>query len=207
MTIRDVIPEFLISYVRTIQAKLRYPEATIWSDRIHHSACIGSSCLISGGAEIVYPVHPIPNVRRTVIRHLEGKPNISLLDPIDYVPFVDLMGRAYLLLTDSGGIQEEAPSLGKPVLVLREKTERPEAVSAGTARLVGTDERRIVEGVEQLLDDPYSYRRMARRHNTYGDGKASERIANVLAGATDELERIRLGDFAGGSTRLQASCC
>jgi len=106
---------------------------------------------------------------------------------MDYVPFVHLMCRAYLLLTDSGGIQEEAPSLGKPVLVLRDKTERPEAVSAGTARLVGTDERRIVEGAEHLLDDPRAYQRMARRHNPYGDGKASARIANILAGWSDEF--------------------
>lgn len=134
-----------------------------------------------GDVEIVYPVHPNPNVRQTVNRHLAGQPNITLLDPMDYVPFVDLMRRAYLLLTDSGGIQEEAPSLGKPVLVLREKTERPEAVSAGTARLVGTDERRIVEEVERLLDDPAAYHQMARRHNPYGDGRASGMIASFLA--------------------------
>ena len=134
-----------------------------------------------GDVEIVYPVHPNPNVRQTVNRHLAGQPNITLLDPMDYVPFVDLMRRAYLLVTDSGGIQEEAPSLGKPVLVLREKTERPEAVSAGTARLVGTDERRIVDEVERLLDDPAAYHQMARRHNPYGDGRASEMIASFLA--------------------------
>jgi UDP-N-acetylglucosamine 2-epimerase (non-hydrolysing) len=131
--------------------------------------------------EIVYPVHPNPNVRQTVNRHLAGQPNITLLDPMDYVPFVDLMCRAYLLLTDSGGIQEEAPSLGKPVLVLREKTERPEAISAGTARLVGTDERRIVDEVERLLDDPRVYCCTARRHNLYGDGSASQMIAGFLA--------------------------
>jgi UDP-N-acetylglucosamine 2-epimerase len=131
--------------------------------------------------EIVYPVHPNPNVRQTVNRHLGGRPNITLIEPMDYVPFVDLMCRAYLLLTDSGGIQEEAPSLGKPVLVLREKTERPEAVSAGTARLVGTSERRIVDEAERLLDDPNAYQRMARRHNPYGDGKASRLIAAFLA--------------------------
>ena len=131
--------------------------------------------------QIVFPVHPNPNVRQAVNRHLAGQPNITLLDPMDYVPFVDLMARAFLLLTDSGGIQEEAPSLGKPVLVLRDKTERPEAVSAGTALLVGTNERRIVEGAEQLLDHPQAYQRMARRHNPYGDGNASKRIADVLA--------------------------
>ena len=130
--------------------------------------------------EIVYPVHPNPNVRAAVNRHLVGRPNITLLDPLEYVPFVDLMCRAYILLTDSGGIQEEAPSLGRPVLVLRDKTERPEGVSAGTARLVGTNEFQIVEAVERLLDDPQAYQRMARRHNPYGDGKASERITDVL---------------------------
>jgi UDP-N-acetylglucosamine 2-epimerase (non-hydrolysing) len=145
--------------------------------------------------EIVYPVHPNPNVLQTVSRHLAGRPNITLLDPMDYVPFVDLMRRAYLLLTDSGGIQEEAPSLGKPVLVLRDKAERPEAVSAGTARLVGTNEPRIVEEAEHLLDDPHAYQRMARRHNPYGDGKVSKRIADVLAGGSAEFARIRLGDL------------
>jgi UDP-N-acetylglucosamine 2-epimerase (non-hydrolysing) len=141
--------------------------------------------------EIVYPVHPNPNVRQTVNRHLAGQPNIRLLDPMDYVPFVDLMRRAYLLLTDSGGIQEEAPSLGKPVLVLRGKTERPEAVSAGTARLVGTDERQIVAETERLLDDPAAYYCMARRHNPYGDGRASERIAKALASAEPDQRLIR----------------
>jgi UDP-N-acetylglucosamine 2-epimerase (non-hydrolysing) len=156
--------------------------------------------------EIVYPVHPNPNVRQTVNRHLAGQPNITLLDPMGYVPFVDLMRRAYLLLTDSGGIQEEAPSLGKPVLVLRDKTERPEAVSAGTARLVGTCERRIVEEAEHLLDDPHAYQRMARRHNPYGDGKASERIADVLAGGTAEFARIRVGDLVPVEIQTQAGC-
>ena len=132
--------------------------------------------------EIVYPVHPNPNVRAVVNRRLLGQPNITLIEPLDYVPFVDLMRQAYLLLTDSGGIQEEAPSLGKPVLVMRENTERPEAVAAGTARLTGADEARIVEEAERLLDDPQAYDLMARQHNPYGDGRASERIADVLAG-------------------------
>jgi len=156
--------------------------------------------------EIVYPVHPNPNVRAAVNRHLASRPNITLLDPLDYVSFVDLMRRAYLLLTDSGGIQEEAPSLGKPVLVLREKTERPEAITAGTARLVGTDERRIVEEAENLLDAPHAYQRMARRHNPYGDGKASERIADVLAGGTAEFARIRVGDLVPVKIQTQANC-
>lgn len=130
--------------------------------------------------QIVYPVHPNPNVRGPVERHLGAVANISLVDPLDYVTFVDLMRRACLLITDSGGIQEEAPSLGKPVLVMREKTERPEAVKAGTARLVGTDVRRIVTEGVRLLDDPKEYRRMARVHNPYGDGRASRRISDVM---------------------------
>jgi len=131
--------------------------------------------------EIVYPVHPNPNVRAAVNRHLAGRPNIRLIDPLGYVPFVDLMRRAHLLLTDSGGIQEEAPSLGKPVLVLRDNTERPEAVEAGTAKLVGTDERRIVDEAERLLDDPEAYGSMARQHNPYGDGNSSRRIADIIS--------------------------
>jgi UDP-N-acetylglucosamine 2-epimerase (non-hydrolysing) len=136
---------------------------------------------------------------------LADRPNITLLDPLGYIPFVDLMRRAYLLVTDSGGIQEESPSLGKPVLVLRKKTERPEAVSAGTARLVGTDEHRIVEEAERLLDDPHAYQRMARRHNPYGDGNASERIADVLAGGTAKFDRIRPGDRVPVEIQTQAS--
>ncbi len=131
--------------------------------------------------EVIYPVHPNPNVHDPVNRNLAGS-NVRLIDPLGYVEFVALMARAYLLLTDSGGIQEEAPSLGKPVLVMREKTERPEAVEAGTARLVGTDEQLIVMESELLLDDPAEYQRRSRVHNPYGDGHASERIRNVLFG-------------------------
>jgi UDP-N-acetylglucosamine 2-epimerase (non-hydrolysing) len=129
---------------------------------------------------LIYPVHPNPNVRSTVERHLGAHPHISLVEPMDYVPFVDLMRRAYILLTDSGGIQEEGPSLGKPVLVLREKTERPEAVAAGTVKLVGTDVDRIVSETSRLLDDPAEYRRMSLIHNPYGDGHASERIEEAI---------------------------
>ncbi len=129
---------------------------------------------------IVYPVHPNPNVLSAVNRHLRACPNILLIEPLDYVSFVQLMRHAYLLITDSGGIQEEGPSLGKPILVLREKTERPEAVVAGTVRLVGTDEDAIVREASTLLDDPDAYWAMARRHNPYGDGHASERIADAL---------------------------
>lgn len=130
--------------------------------------------------QIVYPVHPNPNVRGPVRRHLAGCRNILLTDPLCYVPFVDLMRRAHILLTDSGGIQEEGPSLGKPILVMRDKTERPEAVQAGTVRLVGTDENRIVREAVKLLEDAALYRRMSHVHNPYGDGRASERIARAI---------------------------
>ncbi|HEV8416348.1 MAG TPA: UDP-N-acetylglucosamine 2-epimerase (non-hydrolyzing) [Bryobacteraceae bacterium] len=129
---------------------------------------------------VVYPVHPNPNVQTIVNARLRGHPNITLTEPMDYVPFVDLMRRSYLLLTDSGGIQEEGPSLGKPVLVLREKTERPEAVEAGTVKLVGTDMDRIVRETTNLLDCPDEYSRMSRIHNPYGDGHASGRIEAAL---------------------------
>ena len=130
--------------------------------------------------QIVYPVHPNPSVQAPVGRLLSGLGNVFLVDPLDYVPFVDLMRRAYILLTDSGGVQEEGPSLGKPVLVMRDKTERPEAVEAGTARLVGTDMDRIVQQVSLLLDNRLEYDRMARVHNPYGDGQASSRISDVI---------------------------
>jgi UDP-N-acetylglucosamine 2-epimerase (non-hydrolysing) len=134
-----------------------------------------------GDVEIVYPVHPNPNVRAVVDEHLRDVPNIRLIEPVEYVAFVDLMRRGHILLTDSGGIQEEGPSLGKPVLVMREKTERPEAVDAGTARLTGTDEDAIVAEAARLLDDADEYARRARIHNPYGDGNASARIREVLA--------------------------
>ena len=134
-----------------------------------------------GDVQVVYPVHPNPNVQAHTKKLLSDKPNIVLLDPLSYPEFIDLMRRSYLLLSDSGGIQEEAPSLGKPVLVLRETTERPEAVEAGTARLVGSDERAIVDGANLLLDDPEEYRKMSRLHNPYGDGFASNRIAGAIS--------------------------
>lgn len=135
--------------------------------------------------QVVYPVHPNPNVRAAVDRTLRSHPRILLTEPMDYVPFVDLMRRAFLIVTDSGGIQEEAPSLGKPVLVLREKTERPEAVTAGTVKLVGTDVERIVTEATTLLDDPAEYQRRSRIHNPYGDGHASERIEAALGSFFD----------------------
>jgi UDP-N-acetylglucosamine 2-epimerase (non-hydrolysing) len=132
--------------------------------------------------QIVYPVHPNPNVLRAVEQHLRGVTNVVLIEPLDYVSFVDLMRRGYILITDSGGIQEEGPSLGKPVLVLRRKTERPEAVIEGTVKLVGTDEDLILCEASKLLDDPEAYGGMARRHNPYGDGHACPRIADALRG-------------------------
>jgi UDP-N-acetylglucosamine 2-epimerase (non-hydrolysing) len=154
--------------------------------------------------EIVYPVHPNPNVRQTVNRHLADQPNIILLEPMDYVPFVDLMCRAYLLVTDSGGIQEEAPSLGKPVLVLRDKTERQEAVAAGSARLVGTSQRLIVEETERLLDDQLAYRRMAFQHNPFGDGRASCIIADSLTRAAARHAMNRASDSDRGEFQAEA---
>ena len=130
----------------------------------------------------VYPVHLNPNVQEPVNRILSGLPNVHLVAPIDYEPFVYLLKHAYLVLTDSGGIQEEAPSLGKPVLVMRDVTERPEAVAAGTVRLVGPNRARIVANVRELLDSSASYQSMSRAHNPYGDGSACSRIVEVLRG-------------------------
>ena len=129
----------------------------------------------------VYPVHLNPNVRRPVFDIVgRDRSNVHLVPPQAYLPFVALMKRAYVILTDSGGVQEEAPSLGKPVLVMRETTERPEAVAAGTCRLVGTDENAIVGGIERLLSDSEEYERMSRASNPYGDGRAAERIAAAV---------------------------
>jgi UDP-N-acetylglucosamine 2-epimerase (non-hydrolysing) len=133
-----------------------------------------------GDVQVVYPVHRNPNVLGPVTQRLGEVADIHLVQPLDYVSFVDLMRRAYLLITDSGGIQEEAPSLGKPVLVMRECTERPEAVSAGTVKLVGTDTGLIISEASRLLDDRVEYARMSRIHNPYGDGHASERITDRI---------------------------
>ncbi|VTQ65735.1 UDP-N-acetylglucosamine 2-epimerase [Campylobacter jejuni] len=130
--------------------------------------------------QIVYPVHLNPNVSEPVNRILQGIDNIILIDPQDYLPFVYLMDKACLILTDSGGVQEEAPSLGKPVLVMRETTERPEAVDAGTVRLVGTDPATIVEEVNRLLNNEDEYNSMSRAHNPYGDGDACRHILDAL---------------------------
>jgi len=147
----------------------------------------GALCEIvkrNSDVEIVYPVHPNPNVREPVFRILGNVPRIHLTEPLGYLAFVQLMRLAYLILTDSGGIQEEAPALGKPVLVLRNVTERPEAIEAGTARLVGTNVAAIVDAAQQLLDDRHEYTRMAKPASPYGDGKAAERIVDILLGST-----------------------
>ncbi len=129
---------------------------------------------------MVFPVHPNPRVRETVGAVLGGVERAHLLDPLGYLDFVHLMKRADLIVTDSGGVQEEAPSLGKPVLVVRERTERPEGVEAGNAELVGTGRERIVAAAARLLDDPAAYRRMATASNVYGDGRAGRRIAESI---------------------------
>jgi len=129
---------------------------------------------------ILYPVHLNPNVRRPVNELLSNVSNIKLVEPFQYEEFIYLMSKSYLILTDSGGIQEEAPSLGKPVLVMRDTTERPEAVEAGTVKLVGSDQNNIVKEVQNLLDDSGEYQRMSKAHNPYGDGNASKKILKTL---------------------------
>ena len=131
--------------------------------------------------QILYPVHLNPNVQEPVKRILKDVNNVHLIEPQQYLPFVYLMNRAHIILTDSGGIQEEAPSLGKPVLVMRDTTERPEAVEAGTVRLVGTDIAKITSALNELLTNDESYKTMSRAHNPYGDGKACQRICDILA--------------------------
>ncbi|OSI08562.1 UDP-N-acetylglucosamine 2-epimerase (non-hydrolyzing) [Neisseria animaloris] len=130
--------------------------------------------------EFVYPVHLNPSVREPVNRLLAGKPNVHLIEPLDYLSFVYLMKMSYIILTDSGGIQEEAPSLGKPVLVMRDTTERPEAVEAGTVKLVGTSQKTIIEQVNVLLNNRSEYEKMAGAHNPYGDGTAVDRILSIF---------------------------
>lgn len=130
--------------------------------------------------EIVYPVHLNPNVQKPVRSILNNLKNVHLIEPVEYLSFTFLMRKCFLVLTDSGGIQEEAPSLGKPVLVMRDSTERPEAIEAGTAIMVGTDEEKIVTALNNLLDDKDAYQEMARSHNPYGDGKACQRIRDII---------------------------
>lgn len=141
---------------------------------------------------LVFPVHLNPHVREPVFRILAGCPNIHLIEPLEYLPFVHLMTRATLILTDSGGIQEEAPAVGKPVLVMRDVTERPEAIAAGTACLVGTEQHAIVAGVIRLLKDRVAYLNMSKAANPYGDGRASKRIRDVLL-----YGQTSIGEFTG----------
>lgn len=140
--------------------------------------------------DIVYPVHLNPNVSGPVKSLLAGIDNVHLIEPLDYLPFVYLMNRSYLILTDSGGIQEEAPSLGKPVLVMRDTTERPEAVGAGTVRLIGTEAKAISDNIRELLTDDIAYRKMSVAHNPYGDGRACSRILENLASNFDQLTTV-----------------
>lgn len=130
--------------------------------------------------ELIYPVHPNPNVQKTATEVLRGIDRVHLIEPMEYRPFVQLMNKSYLILTDSGGIQEEAPSLGKPVLVLRRTTERPEAIEAGTAKLVGTEKDAITQEAQRLLSNKSAYNEMATKANPYGDGKAARRIVDIL---------------------------
>ena len=150
--------------------------------------CQGLRAVVERNPEVVlvYPVHPNPNVREPVKRFLAGHERILLLEPLSYEPFVRLMQACYLVLTDSGGLQEEAPVLGKPVLVLRSRTERPEAVEAGVARLIGTSKERIVSEVERLLGDEDAYQKMAQAGSLFGDGHAAERIVRILLEGTSE---------------------
>jgi UDP-N-acetylglucosamine 2-epimerase (non-hydrolysing) len=148
---------------------------------------------------VVYPVHPNPNVRELMQAKLGGHPNIRLLPPLEYIPFVYLLSRSDFVLTDSGGIQEEAPALGKPVLVMRDTTERPEGIDAGTARLVGTDPNQIHLEAMRLLRDRAHYDAMSRAHNPFGDGHASERILDVLAHGNEVPPDMRGEVFASGS--------
>ncbi|MEB6379763.1 UDP-N-acetylglucosamine 2-epimerase (non-hydrolyzing) [Leclercia adecarboxylata] len=139
--------------------------------------------------QIVYPVHLNPNVQEPVNRNLKGLNNVHLIEPQDYLPFVYLMKQSYLILTDSGGIQEEAPTLGKPVLCMRDTTERPAAVQAGTVRLVGTSDEAIVSETVRLLDDELAYKMMSQANNPYGDGKTSQRIVDAVLGLRGALSQ------------------
>jgi len=150
--------------------------------------------------DIVYPVHLNPNVQEPVKRLLSGLSNVYLIEPLDYLPFVYLMDRCFIVLTDSGGIQEEAPSLGKPVLVMRDTTERPEAVDAGTVLLVGTNQEKIVSEVKRLLDDDEAYKKMSFAHNPYGDGQASKRIVDAIASG---VQAYNHGILRGSSRKSQ----
>lgn len=144
----------------------------------------------NANVQVVYPVHLNPQVQKPVREILDEVTNVTLLEPQEYLPFAYLMSQAYMIVTDSGGIQEEAPSLGKPVLVVRDTTERPEAIAAGTAKLVGTEFDSIVTEVERLLIDDHSYKKMAQAHNPFGDGRASERIIQALLEKTKSKANV-----------------
>ncbi len=147
-----------------------------------HNICLALRHLAENNPDVqfLYPVHPNPNVKDVAYEHLTGLANFVLCDPLDYAPFIAAMKRAYIILTDSGGVQEEAPALGKPVLVLRDETERPEAVEQGVVKLVGSDYEHIIAQAQDLLDSESAYNAMARGISPYGDGRASERIVKVL---------------------------
>lgn len=147
-----------------------------------HNICRALSTLAqqNPSVQFLYPVHPNPNVKDVAYEFLAGLPNFTLCEPLDYAPFIAAMKLAYIILTDSGGVQEEAPALGKPVLVLRDETERPEAVEQGAVKLVGPNYERIVEEAQRLLDDEVAYKAMARGVSPYGDGQAAERIVKTL---------------------------
>jgi UDP-N-acetylglucosamine 2-epimerase (non-hydrolysing) len=151
--------------------------------------CLGLKAIADNyrDVQIVYPVHLNPNVQEPVRRILKDCANIHLIEPLEYLPFVYLMNQSYMIITDSGGIQEEAPSLGKPVLVMRENTERPEAVDAGTVRLVGTDSKKIIDETSLLLEDNKLYDKMSKSQNPYGDGKAAYRILGKLLEYSEKL--------------------
>ena len=163
-------------------------------------AAIRELAAANPGIRVVFPVHPNPAVSRPVRRSLSELPNVALIDPLDYASLVHLLNASYLVLTDSGGIQEEAPALGKPVLVMREVTERPEGVDAGVAKMVGTDTRSIVKEARMLLDDKGEYDKMSRAVNPYGDGRASQRIVRALLGepTTEFTPATVCGNAYGG---------
>ncbi|EKK1020909.1 UDP-N-acetylglucosamine 2-epimerase (non-hydrolyzing), partial [Escherichia coli] len=142
--------------------------------------------LTNNNIQIVFPVHKNPNVREVVSTHLSNINNIFLIEPLQYLPFIYMMSKSYLILTDSGGIQEEAPSLGKPVLVMRDTTERPEAVKAGTVKIVGTNKNIIMKSVQELLNNKGLYEMMSQSLNPYGDGKAVDKIIHILKGLNNE---------------------
>lgn len=158
---------------------------------LHRIAAALAQIAARSDAAVILPLHPDPRIRDVLAEQLSGRPNVELTEPLDYPDFIRLLDRATLILTDSGGLQEEAPALGKPVLVLRETTERPEGIAAGTAMLVGTQTERIVAETVRLLDDEEAYCTMARAHNPYGDGRASERIAEALASRCNPGTSVR----------------